>query len=317
MISTRALSPAGGVIIESVELSAPLGPPVAAELRTLLDQEGLLLLKGQSLTKQQLVEVTHIFGEPEIHPLVNAIDRDNPEILIISTHGRDGDVIPHDPDELVGCIDWHTDLAYTPAPNRGGLLYGVILPAKGGMTGFIDRQRTYEAIPESLKPRLEGLHVVQSWRYAQEGIAKNPSFRTDEGAKMLELDRFPDLAQPLVYSHPVTGQKVLNVPPMWSSAIVELPGADGRKLLDELIAHSLQDQFIYWHRYDPGDLVIWDNWRMMHAASGTPGAYERLMYRTTIAGGPAFGAPLDPEEMAAAQARVAAANFEELRHGRA
>ena len=317
MFTTKPLSDAGGVIVEGIDLSKPLADQEAAALREAFDREGLLVLKGQSLTKQTLVDATYVFGEPEIHPLVNSIDREHPELLVISTHGRDGDVAPEDPDELIGRIEWHTDLAYTPTPNRGGLLYGVILPEKGGLTGFVDRQRTYDALPEATKRRIEGLHVVQSWRYAQEGIAKNPSFRTDEGAKMLELDRFPDLAHPLVYTHPVNGRKVLNVPPMWSSAIVELPEAEGRKLLDELIAHSLEDRFVYWHRYDPGDLAIWDNWRMMHAASGTPGAYRRLMYRTTVAGGHVFGAPLDPEEMAAAQARVAAANLDALHDVRA
>jgi taurine dioxygenase len=317
MIKSKPLSDAGGVVVEGLDLSRPLTPELKAELGALFDAEGLLVLKDQTLTKRQLVDATYAFGEPEIHPLANAIDREVPEILVISTHGRDGDVAPADPDELVGRIDWHTDLAYVPVPNRGALIYGVVLPAEGGMTGFIDRQRTYAALPDRLKQRIEGLHVIQSWRYAQESIAKNPSFRTDEGAKMLELDRFPDLAHPLVYPHPVNGGKVLNVPPMWSSGIVELPGAEGRGLLDELIAHSLQERFVYWHRYAPGDLAIWDNWRMMHAASGTRGAHRRLMHRTTIKGSLAFGEPLDAAEMAAAQARVAAANLQEMVHGRA
>lgn len=303
---TIPLSDACGVILDGIDLSRPLGEQERAHLRRLFDDEGLLLLRGQALTKQQLVAATYALGEPEIHPLKNAIDREAPEILILSTHGRDGDVPPEDDEAFVGLIDWHTDLGYMTVPNRGALLYGVHLPPEGGMTGFIDRQRTYAALPASLKERATGLTVIQSWRYAQEGIARNPAFRTDEGAQMLELDRFPDLAYPLVYEHPVTGALILNVPPMWASGIVEMPGAEGRALLDELIAHSLQEKFIYWHRYEPGHLVIWDNWRMMHAASGTKGRHRRLMYRTTIKGDVELGQVLDPAHAMAAAERMAA-----------
>jgi taurine dioxygenase len=307
MLQTKPVSPSGGVEVAGIDLSQLLSTEVSGTLRGLFDQEGLILLRGQQLTKRQLVDATYSLGEPEIHPLANALDREIPEILIISTHGRDGDVTPQNPDELVGRIDWHTDLAYIPVPNRGALIYAVDLPPEGGMTGFIDRQKTWAALPERLKARAEGLTVVLSWRHAQEGIARNPSFRTDEGAKMLELDRFPDLGAPLVYRHPVNGQKVLNVPPMWSSRVLEMPEEESRAFLDELIAHSLQERFIYWHRYQPGDLVIWDNWRHMHAASGTLGRHRRLMYRTTLKGSVAFGQPLNPAEFVAAQARYAAA----------
>lgn len=306
MITTRQLSGAGGLLVEKVDLGRPLSSEERSELRALFDGNGLLVLSAQTLTKRQLVEATFNFGEPEIHPLTNSIDREVPEILVISTRGRDGNVSPEDEEALIGQIDWHTDLAYMKVPNRGALLYGIELPPEGGMTGFVDRARTYDALPDATKRRIEGLTVIQSWRYAQEGISKNPSFRTDEGAKMLELDRFPDLGYPLVYPHPISGRKILNVPPQWASGIVELPGTEGRALLDTLIAHSLQDEFVYWHRYAPGDLVIWDNWRFMHSASGTKGRYKRLMHRTTIKGDIRFGVVLDPEHERAAAARMAA-----------
>lgn len=306
MIATRSLSKAAGVVVSSIDLGQPLTPEDRAQLNDLLNQHGLLVLKQQSLSKQQLVAASYNFGELEIHPHTNSIDREVPEILVISTRGRDGDVIPESDEEVVGRIEWHTDLAYMTVPNHAALLYGIEVPPEGGMTGFIDRQKTYATLPQEMKKRIEGLTVNQSWRYAQESIAKSPGFRSDEGAKMLALDRFPDLGYPLVYAHPVTGTKVLNVPPMWAAAIVEMPGAEGRALLDELITHSLQDEFIYWHAYEPGDLVIWDNWRMMHAASGTKGRYRRLMYRTTIKGHIEFGQPLDLEHARLAAERVAA-----------
>lgn len=307
MVKTQPISPAGGVELSDIDITRPLSAEARREVADLFNEHGLLLFRDQPMMKKALVDATHIFGEPDLHPLGNIHDPEIPEVTVISTHGTHGDVIPENEDEIIGRIDWHTDQAYVTNPNRGGVMYSVEIPPEGGMTGFIDMQKTYAALSAEMKRRLEGLSVIQSWRHAQESIARNPSFRTDEGAKMLELDRFPDLACPLVAAHPVTGRKHLHVPPMWSSAIVEMPGQDGDALLAELIRHTLSPKFIYWHSYRPGDVVAWDNWRMIHAASGTEGRYRRIMHRTIIKGGPDLAVPLDPEEKRAADERYARA----------
>jgi hypothetical protein len=148
--------------------------------------------------------------------------------------------------------------------------------------------------------------VIQSWRHSQKHVSDNPAFQTDEGAKAMKMDLFPDLGFPLVVEHPMTGRKILNVTKLFSSGIVELPGDEGAALLEDLIRHSLQAQFIYWHQYEIGDVVIWDNYRMMHAASGAKGKYRRQLYRTTISGEAEIGGlPLDPDALAGAQQRLA------------
>jgi taurine dioxygenase len=294
---TRLLARNEGLEIESLDLSRPLDPEVSQELGKLYDQHGLLVFRDQRLTKRELVEATHPFGGPDLHPAVDDTDPDSPGISVISTRGAFGDVIPDEQDELVGDIDWHTDQAYIVAPNRGKLIYAVEVPEVGGKTGFLDGQRTYEALPHAMKERVEGLHVVQSWRHAQTTIARNKGYRL-EGDKLMPVDRFPDIASRLVHEHPRTGRKVLNLPPLWASGIVELPGEEGRKLLDQLIAHIRQPQFAYWHSYRPGDLLAWDNWRFLHAAGGTPGKYRRTMWTVVIRGGPVFGRVIEPREAA-------------------
>ena len=229
-----------------------------------------------------------------------------PELLVLDTHGKSGNIVPEETEDLTGKIDWHTDLAYVVTPNYAGVLHGKILPPEDGLTGFVDRQATYDALDPELKRRIDGLTVVQSWRHSQESISRNPAFRTDEGAKAMQLDMFPDLGFPLVVVHPITGRKILNVTHMWSSRIVELPDEDGAALLQQLLAHSIETRFVYWHDYSKGDVVIWDNYRMMHTAGGTKGQYRRQMYRTTIGGSAELGGlPLDTTAIAAAQQRIA------------
>lgn len=301
------LAAACGAEVTGIDATVPLAPEDAQKMRDWLLQYGVLIVRGQDLSKQQQVEFSRVFGNLAIHPLAHQVDSEVPELLVLDSHGKGGDMAPDNPEEISAAIDWHTDLAYVTKPNYAGLLHGKILPPEDGLTGFIDRQATYDALPEELKRRIEGKTVVQSWRHSQEAISKNPAFRTDEGAKVLDLDLFPDLGFPLALTHPISGQKVLNVSNMWSSEIVELPGEEGQALLKELLQHTTQEKFIYWHSHKMGDVVIWDNYRMAHAASGTKGKYRRQLYRTTIEGEVELGSrPLDANAVASAQERIAA-----------
>ena len=285
------LSPKGGVAVSGIDLSKPLTSEEAAQLGGAFDQHGLVVIRGQKLTKRQLVAATEPFGGPDLNPPAENCDPDVPGVSEIRTRGPNGEVLHTNDEELLGITGWHTDHAYIPVPNRGKLLYAVKVPEQGGGTGFIDGFATYEALPEATKRRIEGLHVIQSWAHAQATIARNKAFR-DKGETILADNRFADMAYPLVFKHPRSGRKALNCPPLWASGIVELPGAEGRALVDELIEHLTSEQFAYWHRYQPGDIAAWDNWRYLHCAEGTPARYERLIWSVVIRGGPVIGREL-------------------------
>jgi taurine dioxygenase len=286
----QALSPLGGVEVQGVDLSRPLPADVSRQLADLYEEHGLVAIRGQQLTKLQLIGATEPFGGSDI-PAVNDSEPEAPGVTIITTRKPDGSFEPGEDDVLVGQINWHTDQAYITRPNRGKLLYALEVPPEGGMTGFIDGSKTYAALPATTKARIDGLHVIQSWRHAQATIHKNRVYRR-EGETVLADNRFPDVAYPLVVSHPNSGRKSLNIPPLWASGILELPRKEGLALIEELIAHISQPQFAYWHRYSPGDVVAWDNWRFMHAASGTPPGQARTLWSVIIRGGPEIGRQL-------------------------
>jgi alpha-ketoglutarate-dependent taurine dioxygenase len=114
-------------------------------------------------------------------------------------------------------------------------------------------------------------------------VKRNKDYKVGDD-KALNASVFPDLAFRMVYDHPVTGAKVLHAPPLWCAGIIEMPGAEGAALLEEVKEHVVQKKFQYWHRYNVGDAVLWDNWRYMHAAGGTPGRYVRTMWSFAIHG---------------------------------
>lgn len=296
------LSEAGGVEVEGVDLARPSSQQNAA-VKELYDKHGLVVFRNQKLTKQQLVNSGAAFGGTMIDPPATVRDPEVAGIVVISTRGTTGNVIPKDPDALVGDLEWHTDQGYVPAPNRGKILYAVQVPEEGGKTGFIDNQITYEALSDHLKAQVEGLHVIQSWDRAEAYLNRNKDYRIG-GDKEMVVGRFQDMIYPLVYAHPITGRKVLNVIPLYDAGILEMPGPDGDRLLEMLKAHVLEPRFQYWHQYRVGDAVLWDNWRSLHAASGTPGRYVRTLWSIVIDKGPELGVPL-PKGGRAAAARMA------------
>jgi taurine dioxygenase len=294
-MQVRKLSDAGGVEVEGVDLSRPRSTEEDRALMGLYDEHGLVVFRDQKLTRRQLVDAGAPFGGTMLDPPATVPDPDVHGIVVISTRGTTGDVVPEDKEALVGDLEWHTDQGYVPNPNRGKILYGVKIPEEGGMTGFIDNQLTYQALSPEMKRRLEGLHVIQSWDRAEAYLARNRGYRIG-GDKEMVVGRFKDMIYPLVYAHPKSGRKVLNIIPLYDAGIVEIPNEEGDALLQELLDHVLQPRFQYWHQYRVGDAVLWDNWRSLHAASGTKGKYVRTLWSIVIDSGPDLGRPM-PEGM--------------------
>ncbi len=287
----RALSNVAGVEVEGVDLGRPQTPAESRTLAELYDEHGLVVFRDQRLTREQVVQAVQPFGGPMIDVPGAVTNGETPGLLMVSTRGADGAVMPEDPDALVGDIEWHMDQGYVTAPSRGKMLYSVEVPPEGGRTGFVDGQAIYRALPEDMRRRVDGLHVIHSWSHAEDYIARGRRYAAD-GDKQMAKNRYPDIAFPLVLRHPITGVKSLNAPPLWAAGIVELPGGEGRAFLDELIAYIRNPQNQYWHSYRVGDAILWDNWRMIHSAGGTPGRHARTLWGVSLKGGTEIGVPM-------------------------
>jgi taurine dioxygenase len=103
---------------------------------------------------------------------------------------------------------------------------------------------------------------------------------------------FTDKVHPVVLEHPLTGRKCLNINPFVAEGLLGIEKGEGDLLLEELIAHSTRDRFAYFHEWRAGDLLVFDNYRMLHSVKGVPPQYERLLHSVVLEGGARTGREL-------------------------
>jgi alpha-ketoglutarate-dependent taurine dioxygenase len=182
-----------------------------------------------------------------------------------------------------GVEQWHGDSSYRTVPSDASLFYGEIVPDEGGDTLFADATAAWRTLAPEMKRRIEGLYGVHSLETLRQwGLRHNPDRGRNVDSQSAE---YPPVRQPLVRTHPATGAKSLYVCPAVISHVEGLDLNESAALIETLITHATQPRFVYTHRWRKGDLVIWDNRAVLHTASLFDHTrYQRLMYRTTVAG---------------------------------
>jgi taurine dioxygenase len=267
-------------------------PDVRRALHDLWIDRGLVVFRGVAGGMDTQLRLSAIFGEPEIHPMMAGTDikTEHKALAPIEYDRESGNLYEKNGQLLGGYLPWHFDAAYVDRINHGGILRPEVLPTRGGETGFIDQIAAYELLPEPLRERIEDLSVL----YAYQPDLTKPKFgeRADRLVQMSDLFRkgmdHPSVQvraiHPLVYRQALTGRKVLHVSPWFAEGIEGMETPEGDALLREVIAHVLRPELAYFHRWEAGDMVLWDNWRMLHCACGVPPEERRIMRRTTIVG---------------------------------
>lgn len=260
---------------------APIGPEAVAALSDGLAQHGLLVFRGREIPAADFVALGRALGELEILPEPDKRHPDHPEIFNLSNVRPDGEIVTFDEPQAVflrGTERWHTDSSFRTIPCLCTMLYAVEVPAERGETEFANMVAAYEALPESRRRDLDELKVVHSYEYSR---ANNPG-RMDPMSED-ERAKYPPVEHPLVRTHR-DGRRSLYMGGH-ASHIVGLDIDEGRALLADLVDHATTDEFVHVHRWQPSDLVIWDNRSTLHRLRPYDIANERrVMRRITVAG---------------------------------
>jgi len=263
-----------GVEVRGIDLAAPIDPATRARLNQAFVDRGVLVMRGQTLSPHQLLDAVRLFGDVFPQHNTRFALPDCPEIHFISNQDKFPDGRRYIPGE-----GWHTDHSNDTRPPKATVLCAVSLPSTGGDTQFANMAAAYEALPEAVRQRLQGLiaiHVYQSSHSARQLMAL-PS-----AAK----ERVPNaVLHPIVRTHPESGRRSIYINPIRVEGILGLDHNEALPLLDELLAHATSPRFQYRHKWEPGDLVMWDDRCLLHKANGDYDMNEvRYLYRVMLKG---------------------------------
>ena len=282
-----------GAIVTGLAPTDLADPTTREALRELWIDRGVIVFRGIEGGADTQIRLSEIFGELQDHPAAEGRTRgpgENSKLSDIAYHPKYGDLYEVGGESVGAWLPWHFDLVYVDRINRGGVLRPVKLPSRGGETGFVDQIAAYASLPAGLAARIENLSVLYRFNLdaseARFGQRADRCLRMQDGviAAMKRFEGRPRVIHPMVYEQRETGRKVLNVSPWFAEGIEGMETAAGDALLREVVSHAIRPERAYYHHWQPGDMVLWDNWRMMHCACGVPADERRHMQRTTIAG---------------------------------
>jgi alpha-ketoglutarate-dependent taurine dioxygenase len=246
-----------------------LTPEVAAEVRRILVERGVLVFRGLHLSDNQQLALAQLMGSLR--------DEGDKGIFKITL---DKNANAH-ADYLKGSFLWHIDGTHDDVPVFASLLTGRTLSAVGGQTEFANSYLAYDELPQKTKDRIDGIKVVHSVEVSMRRAGIEP---TEENLAYWRSR--PSKTHNLVWTHK-SGHKSLVIG-CHASHIEGWDKAEGQTMLEDLLAWTTQPKFVYRHEWTPGDLLIWDNTGVLHRVEPYPMDSGRMMHRTTLLGEEAF-----------------------------
>jgi alpha-ketoglutarate-dependent 2,4-dichlorophenoxyacetate dioxygenase len=293
-ITIKKLHPLFCAEIGGVDTGEPMDDATFDEIRAALDEYSVLVFCGQSLDDEKQIAFSRRFGPLETSGKANPATG-TPFARQSNLDIATGAVIPSEDRRMVyqkGNYLWHSDSSFKAPPSLCSLLSARVVPPVGGNTEFSTMTAAYDALPDEIKQKLEGLVAEHSLVYSRETVSTE-SLTAEMKAEL------PGAWQTMVRENPVTHRKAIYAG-AHASHVIGWPREAGRAFIKWLNEFATQPQFVYSHAWRERDLVIWDNRSVLHRATAydTLG-HQRLMQRTTVNGGVMTTAQPEHYELAA------------------
>lgn len=283
MIEIRPLDGPFGCAVYGLDAAAGVGPETCRKLHEALYAHRVLVVKGQSCDKDAYLAFGRQWGAPIPHVIDTSRMPGYPEMMEV------GNTSKRAQNELNrnSAAFWHTDQSYDADPATVTMLYARKIPDIGGETRVVDMKAAYDDLDSATKRRIDGLTARHLYGAASGRDGEKPT----AGLTERQAAEVPATLHPLVRSHGITGERALYAVAGTAIGIDGMPEEEGQELIAALKAHCLQDKYIYEHRYEVGDIAMWDTQMTLHAAKpidapNGPGT-ERLLWRISIRGKPA------------------------------
>jgi alpha-ketoglutarate-dependent 2,4-dichlorophenoxyacetate dioxygenase len=278
-LSSQSLHPEFGARITGVDLRTDLDEATVSAIREAVDRYAFLVFPNQKFDDAAQLALTRRFGEPEPSHVAKGEGR----LEYFGTIGNvqaDGSVLGNTHKKtifLTGNNMWHSDASFKETPAFLSIMCAYETPAEGGATLFASTRSAYARLPDARKSQLDPLIVIHDYVYSRSKVA--PDAVSPQLAATL-----PPVRHRLVRRNPRTGEKNLFIG-SHAKAIEGWSDADSRALLEGLVEETVGEAHVYAHRWQPGEVVFWDNRCLIHRGEGYDAdKYRRYMRQTRTSG---------------------------------
>jgi len=285
----------GGVTLENLKEET-----VRQHIRDVFEDRGVIVFEDIEQSPLMHVTLSKVFGSLKQFPLpsVSHVEDDIQSGIIDMTYTPDKVGARQGTVEVRGqrryaWLPWHFDHCYVDQLNRGGVLRASVVPPEGGHTLFSDGILLYELLSPELRERIEGSNIIYSMKNVPLDTIRfgRPDFRLHylepggHAGILKQAESTPRAIHPAVWQRD-DGRKVLHLCGYFACGIQGNETPEGDELLDQVCkeVNRLSDATGYRHVWKGSEMLIWDNWRVLHQADGTDPRYTRSMQRTTILG---------------------------------
>jgi alpha-ketoglutarate-dependent 2,4-dichlorophenoxyacetate dioxygenase len=268
-----------GAEARGIDIRQPLTPEQVREIEDAMDRHGVLVFRDQLIDQDQQIRFAQSFGPLDLG--LRRIRRGPHrfaynELADISNVTAEGEVADRNHAKIVNNVAnqlWHSDSSFQQTRAKYSMLSAHVIPGFGGETEFADLRAAYDALPQWRKEQVEHLVGVHSSLHSRFLLG-------DTGYDESQRNAIPPARWPLVQTDPRTGRKILYVG-IHIEAIDGMTAPEGRMLVMDLMEHATQREFIYQHRWQVGDLVMWDNTATVHRGRWYDFAERRELRRAT------------------------------------
>ena len=274
--AVRPLTPRLGAEISGIKLDGDMDDEMFRAVYQAFLRYQVLLFPPQDLPPARQVALARRFGEVQVH-VMNQYHADGfPELYRLSNLDEKGQPSGRHPDR--GTLAWHTDGSWQRVTGQATIIYGEVMPERGGETHFCDMYGAYERLDERWRARIAGLRAVHNLDFSRNRRhGEDPLTEEQRRAR-------PPVDHPVVRTHPQTGRKCLYLGDH-AEYIVGMPYEEGRALIEELNALAIHPDLTYEHRWKARELLIWDNRCVLHRATAYDAAHQgRVIRRATVLG---------------------------------
>ena len=265
-----------GAEVNGLDLRQPFDEEILAGIRSAWLENLVLLFRRQRPNDAELIAFSKQFVKLDRVPCWEQFHSPgHHEVLVISNVKDNGRAIGVLGD---GEACWHTDMSYIERPPTASILHAHEIPKTGGDTSFLNMYAVLEALPPAILENINGRQLNHDETHDSSG-----SLRPGKAAAA-DVSAMPGARHPIICRHPETGRAALYLGRRLNAHVVGMAVGESEALLDEIWRFCTRDEFIYRHRWQPGDVLIWDNRCTMHRREAFDPAARRIMHRTEIIG---------------------------------